>query len=598
MLIDILAYNTYLSSYNANMLSNEVFLDSATLRENVVSLAKNVGYLPKSVISSKATISFFIDLTDSTNNPISATLRKGLVCTSGAVYDNISYTFCIAEDVTVPVSNGIASFTNIKISEGNFVTEFFTVDTLNKSQKFILNNPKIDTNSIRVKVSDSETSSVSRQYKFVDNITNVKNTDDIFFLSEIEDQRYELLFGDGTFGNKLKDNNFITVSYIMANGELANGVSEFTFVGKFVDNNGSTLIIESPLVTTELASTGGSDIESVASIKKYAPRVYSTQNRAVTSSDYEALMPSIYTETESVTVFGGEELDPPQYGKVFISIKPVNGSYVPNNVKDNLKIKLRKYSVAGIVPEFLDLKYLYVEYDSKVYYNSNLTKNPDDLKTNVTSNIVKYSKSSELNKYGARFKYSKFLKIIDDGNNAITSNITRISIRRDLKIELNTLAQYEICFGNEFYVNGNCSGYNIKSSGLNVSGLIGTVYFSDIPNSDRTTGKLVLFQVNTSSQPVIVRENVGVVDYVKGEIRINPITIINTSKKNSGDFIIQFSTTPRSNDVIGKQDLYLKLDTNNSMVNMLSDTISSGEDLSGSQYIISSSYADDSLTRN
>ena len=407
-----------------------------------------------------------------------------------------------------------------------------------------------------------------------------------------------MLFGDGTFGNKLKDNNFITVSYIIANGELANGVSEFTFVGKFVDNNGSTLIIESPLVTTELASTGGSDIESVASIKKYAPRVYSTQNRAVTSSDYEALMPSIYTETESVTVFGGEELDPPQYGKVFISIKPVNGSYVPNNVKDNLKIKLRKYSVAGIVPEFLDLKYLYVEYDSKVYYNSNLTKNPDDLKTNVTSNIVKYSKSSELNKYGARFKYSKFLKIIDDGNNAITSNITRISIRRDLKIELNTLAQYEICFGNEFYVNGNCSGYNIKSSGLNVSGLIGTVYFSDIPNSDRTTGKLVLFQVNTSSQPVIVRENVGVVDYVKGEIRINPITIINTSKKNSGDFIIQFSTTPRSNDVIGKQDLYLKLDTNNSMVNMLSDTISSGEDLSGSQYIISSSYADDSLTRN
>ena len=598
MLIDILAYNTYLSSYNANMLSNEVFLDSATLRENVVSLAKNVGYLPKSVISSKATISFFIDLADSTNNPISVTLRKGLVCTSAAVYDNNSYTFCIAEDVTVPVSNKIALFNNIQISEGNFVTEFFTVDTLNKSQKFILNNPNIDTNSIRVKVSDSETSSVSRQYKFIDNITNVKNTDDIFFLSEIEDQRYELLFGDGTFGSKLKDNNFITVSYIVANGENANGVSEFTFVGKFVDNNGSTLIIESPLVTTELASTGGSDIESVASIKKYAPRVYSTQNRAVTSSDYEALMPSIYTETESVTVFGGEELDPPQYGKVFISIKPVNGSYVPNNVKDNLKVKLRKYSVAGIVPEFLDLKYLYVEYDSKVYYNSNLTRTPDDLKTNVTSNIVKYSKSSELNKYGARFKYSKFLKIIDDGNNAITSNITRISIRRDLKIELNTLAQYEICFGNEFYVNGNCSGYNIKSSGFNVSGLIGTVYFSDIPNSDRRMGKLVLFQVNTSSQPVIVRENVGVVDYVKGEIRINPIIIINTSKKNSGDFIIQFSTTPRSNDVIGKQDLYLKLDTNNSRVNMLSDTISSGEDLSGSQYIISSSYADDSLTRN
>jgi hypothetical protein len=598
MLIDVLAYNTYLSSYNANMLSNEVFLDSATLRENVVSLAKNVGYLPKSVTSSKATVSFFIDLRDSTNNAISITLRKGLVCTSAAVYDNTSYIFSIPEDITVPVSNGIASFTNIQISEGNFVTEFFTVDTLNKSQKFILNNPKIDTNSIRVKVSDSETSSVSKQYKFVDNITDVKNTDDIFFLSEIADQRYELLFGDGTFGSKLKDNNFITVSYIVANGELANGVSEFVFVGKFVDNNGSTIIIESPLVTTELASIGGSDIESVASIKKYAPRVYSTQNRAVTSSDYEALMPSIYTETESVSVFGGEELDPPQYGKVFISIKPVNGSYVPNNVKDNLKVKLRKYSVAGIVPEFLDLKYLYIEYDSRVYYNSNLAKNSDDLKTTVTNNIIKYANSSELNKYGARFKYSKFLKIIDDGNSAITSNITRISIRRDLKIELKTLAQYEICFGNEFYVNGDCSGYNIKSSGFTVNGILGTVYFSDIPNSDKKMGKIVLFQVNTSSQPVIIRQNAGIIDYVKGEIKINPINIINTSKKNSGDFIIQFSTTPKSNDIIGKQDLYLKLDTNNSMVNILTDTISSGEDLSGSQYIISSSYADDSLTRN
>lgn len=599
ILIDILAYNTYLSSYNANMLSNEVFLDSATLRENIVSLAKNVGYVPKSKICSKATVSFYVDLTTFSTNSITLTLKKGLICSSSINFGTESFVFSIPEDITVPISQGIAYFENIQIYEGNFITDYFTVDGLNKSQKFILNNSNIDTTTIRVNVRDSETSSVSKNYKFVDNLTEIKNTDNVFFINEIEDERYELIFGDGIFGSKLLNDNYITSSYIRTNGVLANGVSGFIFIGKFVDNNGVLISPSSPYITTNIPSTGGSDIESISSIKKYAPRVYASQNRAVTASDYEVLMPSIYSETESVSVFGGEDLNPPQYGKVFISIKPVNGSYVPNNVKDNLKISLKKYSVAGIIPEFLDLKYLYIEYYSNVYYNRNLTKNPDDLKTTVTNNIIKYAKSSELNKYGARFKYSKFLKLIDDSDNSITSNITRISLRRDLKVELNSYVQYEICFGNEFYLRDLCNGYNIKSSGFNVSGISGTVYFGDMPNSDGKTGKIFLFKLNSSTEPSIIRQNIGSIDYIKGEIKINLISITQTLKKNSGDFIIQFSVTPRSNDIIGKQDLYLQLDSStNSSVNMISDTISSGVDPSGSQYIITSSYSDENLTLN
>jgi hypothetical protein len=597
ILIDILAYNTYISSYNANMLSNEVFLDSATLRENVVSLAKNVGYLPKSVIASKAKVSFFIDLSTFTTNPITITLKKGLVCTSSSNFSDQSFVFSIPEDITVPVTNGFADFENIQIYEGNYFTDYFTTSAANKSQRYILNNPNIDASTIRVIVRDTETSSVSRNYKFVDNLTNVKNTDDVFFLNEIEDQRYELFFGDGTFGSKLINNNYIISSYITSKGVSGNGINDFVFVGRFADNNGTPVNVSSPFITVIEPSNGGSDIESVSSIKKYAPRVYASQNRAVTASDYESLMPSIYMETESVSVFGGEELNPPQYGKVFISIKPVNGPYVPNSVKDNLKVKLRKYAVAGIVPEFVDLKYLYIEYDTNAYYNINLTGNPDDLKSTTTNNIVRYSKSSELNKYGARFKYSKFLKIIDDSDISITSNITRISIRRDLKVIQNSYGQYEVCFGNEFYVKDNCYGYNIKTSGFNVAGISGTLYFGDMPSGDNVTGSIFLFKLNATNQPVIVRQNVGTIDYIKGEIKINSINIINTNKKNSGDYIIQFSSTPKSNDIIGKQDLYLQLDTTNSSVNMLSDTISSGADLSGSQYIVSSSYSDTNLVR-
>lgn len=595
ILIDILAYNTYISSYNANMLSNEVFLDGATLRENVVSLARNVGYLPKSITASRAKVSFFIDVTDLSTNPVSLTLKQGIVCTTSINFGDQSFVFSIPSDITVPVADGRAFFENIEIYEGTYLVDYFTVDSFNKNQKFILDNANIDTSLLRVVVRENQNSSISRTYKFLDNITNVKPTDNVFFLNEINDQRYEIIFGDGSFGSKLENGNYIIASYITTSGESGNGISDFTFAGRIIDNNGTPLKVLTPFITTVEASSGGSQIESVESVKKYAPRVYASQNRAVTANDYESIIPLIYPETESVSVFGGEELDPPKYGKVFITVKPKNGSFVPNNIKDNLKLKLRKYAVAGIVPEFVDLKYLYIEYDSKVYYNTNLTSSPEDVRNSVLRNITRYSQSNELNRYGSRFKYSKFLKLIDDSSNAITSNITRISIRRNLKIELGRFGEYEICFGNEFHIQD--INYNLKTSGFTVSGVTGTVYFSDSVNPDGKTGNIFLFKLDTESRPVVIRKSVGTIDYQKGEIRINSINIIATSKKSFGDNIIEFSILPKSNDIIGKQDLYIQLDVNKSSVDMISDVISSGIDISGSQYIVSSSYFNGELVR-
>lgn len=597
VIIDTLAYNTYISSYNANMVSNEVFIDGATLRENVVSLARNIGYVPRSRTAARANISFFVDTTGLTTNPITLTLKKGVVSTSTGSFGGDSYRFIIANDVTVPVVNGIAFFENLDVYEGTFLTANFTVDANDPNQKFILDNANIDTSLINVSVRNTEASTTSRKFILSNSLFDVTAQSKVFFIQEIEDQRYELIFGDGIFGQKLENSNYIDISYITTSGLSGNGISNFVFNGRIIDNESRVVTSGISLITTNIVSQSGKEIESVDSIKKYAPQIYSAQNRAVTASDYEAIIPKIYPETESISVFGGEDLSPPKYGKVFISIKPFNGPYVPEPVKENIQNKLRKYSVAGIVPEFLDLKYIYIEVDSTIYYNTNAAPSADYVKSIVSSNISAYADSTELNRFGARFKYSKFLKIIDDSNVSITSNITKIVMRRDLRPAINQFADYEICYGNAFYV-GKCDGYNIKSSGFKVSGISETVYLSDIPNSDNRTGTIFFFNLKSSTQPVIVKKNVGVIDYEKGEIRLNPVNIISSEKFVDGNAVIQISANPKSNDVIGLQDLYLQLDINSSNITMLSDVISSGADISGSSYLVTSSYTNGDIVRS
>ena len=597
-IIDVLAYNTYISSYNANMISNEVFIDSATLRENVVALARNIGYTPRSRTAAKAIISFFVNTTGFTTKPVTLTLKKGIVTTSSSVFGSESYSFCIPSDITVPVVDGIATFSNVTIYEGSYLTSNFTVssETPAPPSRYTLENPNIDTSTLEVTVRDTESSTSSKKYVFSDTLIEVTSSSRVYFVQEVEDQRYELIFGDGVFGEKLKSLNYIEVSYITSNGEAANGVSSFSFNGRIVDNNNNLVSTGISLLSTVNESIGGKEIESVDSVKRFAPKIYSTYNRAVTAGDYEALIPKIYPETESVSVFGGEELSPPQYGKVFITIKPFYGPYVPDSIKNNLNTLLRKYSVAGIVTEIQDLKYLFIEVDVNAYYNPSLASDANAVKTVVMDNINKYSDSTEMNKYGAKFKYSKFQGIIDNSNQSITSNITKIEIRRDMQPRLGQRVEYELCFGNPFYIKNN-NGYNVKSSGFNVFGVADTLYMSDKPNANRRTGKLFLFKLQSKSGPVVVSNNVGTIDYEKGEIMLDAVNITGTSKKVQDVSIIEVSACPESNDVIGLQDLYLQLDNSNSTVDMVSDVISSGANTAGNLYTATSSYTSGDIAR-
>mgnify|MGYP001195337370 CR=1 FL=1 len=597
-IIDVLAYNTYINSYNANMISNEVFIDSATLRENVVALARNIGYTPRSRTASKAIISFFVDTTNFGTKPVTLTLKKGVVTTSSAVLGSTSYAFCIPNDITVPVVDGIATFNNVTIYEGTFLTSNFTVSSLTPAPpaRYILENANIDTSSLEVIVRDTQSSTSAKKFIFSDTLIEVTSSSRVYFLQEVEDQRYEVIFGDGVFGEALKSQNYIEVSYITSNGEAANGISSFTYNGRIVDNNNNLVSKGISIISTVNESVGGKEIESVDSIKRYAPKIYSTFNRAVTAADYEALIPKIYPETQSISAFGGEELNPPQYGKVFLTIKPFYGPYVPESIKNNLNTMLRKYSVAGIVTEIQDLKYLYIEAHINAYFNPNLTPSADSVKTVVLNNVNSYADSAEMNKYGARFKYSKFQAVVDNSNAAVTSNITKIEIRRDLMPSLNQNVEYELCFGNAFYVKSS-QGYNIRSSGFNVYGINDTVYLSDIPNEDQSTGNLFLFSLESRNNPTIVADNIGTIDYQRAEILIKPINITGTSKKVQNISIIEISACPKSNDIIGLQDLYLQLDVSNTTVDMIPDNVSSGDNTSGNLYTATSSYISGDVAR-
>lgn len=586
VLIDTLAYNTYITAFNSNMIVNESFLDSATLRENVVSLARNIGYVPRSRSASKATVT--IEIQTDVDTP-TLTLVEGLVCV-GSV-SNTNYIFSIPESITTTVRSGRATFSNIDIYQGTFLKNVFTVNG-SLDQRFILNNSFIDTSTIIAKVKASGETGEGRQYSLVDNILNVVSTSEIYLIQEVQDEKYELLFGDGYFGKKLENNSVITVSYIVTDGIDGNGASSFAFSGRVIDSLNNVVAPTNVSLTTNTASSNGGDIESVDSIKYFAPRLYSAQYRAVTARDYEAIIQSIYPNTESVSVVGGEELDPPQFGNVIISIKPKNGDYVSDFDKHNILTKLKNYSLSGINQQIVDLKVLYVEVDSAIYYNNSQVTNVNDLKTSVISTLNTFS-TSNINKFGGRFKYSKLCQTIDNVDSAITSNITRVRIRRNLKALINQSAQYELCFGNEFHKNP--EGFNIKSTGFTLASRSGTFYFTDVPDATGSKGVISVVKEDLITGNNIVEvKSAGTVDYEKGEIIINTLNITSTTAANN---VIEIQAYPESNDVIGLKDLYLSFSVADSTINMVKDTISSGEQISGVGYKVTSSYLNGELKR-
>lgn len=593
VLIDTLAYNTYITAFNSNMVVNESFLDSATLRENVVSLAGNIGYVPRSRVASTAQISF--NVTTSTDTT-TLTLKAGIVCVGST--NDTTYTFAIPEDVTANVVDGIASFNNLNVYQGIFLTKQFQYDG-SLDQRFVLNNSFIDTSTLKVYIKKTEQSGVGIEYFLSENIFNVDKNSRIFFINEVQDEKYELRFGDGLIGKKLgdevgSDGTIITANYIITDGRDGNGASSFSFSGTLENATGGIIDPGTITVTTNQSSINGGDIEPIDSIKYYAPRLYSSQYRAVTSRDYEAIIKRIYPDTESVSVVGGEEMDPPEFGTVQISIKPKNGSFVSDFNKTQILSKLKQFTVSGINQVITDLKILYVELNSSVYYNYSQVSSSDTLKTSVTNSLQKYSESLDLNKFGGRLRYSKVQQVIDNTDTAITSNITKIIIRRDLKPVLNKFAQYELCYGNRFNVKS--GGFNIKSTGFKISGETDTVYLTDIPNTDLKTGTLSIVK-QVSDETRIVVKSAGTVDYLKGEIILGTVNITSTSLSNG---LIEIQAFPESNDVVGLRDLYISLNIPKSTINIVRDVIASGDEISGTRFVAdfyTSSYSNGNLVR-
>ncbi len=601
VLIDTLAYNTYITAINSNMVINESFLDSATVRENVVSLARNIGYVPRSRTAAKATVNFPVSVDISTvpsNQPIY--LKAGLVCTGNQA--NSTYSFSIPDDIEANMVDHAANFgtaTNpITVYQGTYLSKEFIVDG-SLDQRFILDNSFIDTSTIVVYINTPISTGIYRTgkgvlYKKVDNILNIDSTSEIYLIQEVQDERYELLFGDGIFGKKLENEAKITVQYIVTDGKEGDGPSNFTFSGSIENADGISMeLTTTPSVNTVSRASNGGNIESLDSIKYYAPRLYSARYRAVTARDYETIIQQIYPNTESVSVVGGEEMDPPEFGSVFLTIKPKNGDYVSDFDKNQILSDLKQYSLTGINQKILDLKVLHIEAESYIYYNTAKVESIDGLKTECVQGLTSYANSIDLNKFGGRFKYSKVLTVIDEISDAITSNITRIRIRRNLNALVNQFAQYELCFGNEFNVKP--GGYNIKSTGFKILGVDSTVYLTDIPDSNQKTGTVEIVREDiTDGSKIVIVENAGTVDYVKGEINLTTINITSTDKENN---IIDVQAFPESNDVIGLQDLYLKFSIADSSINMVKDTITSGEQISGLGYNVTSSYNNGELTR-
>ena len=608
VIIDTLAYNTYINAFNANLLANESFLDSATIRENVVSLARNIGYVPRSKTAATATVRIGDINVGTTNDSTTKflTLRAGLVCVGAS--ENTTYRFSLPDNITSTRVRDIGgtSFAQfdepITIHEGTYLTRTYRVST-SVDQRFIIDSPGIDSSTLRVFVSGPNDTSIGRQYKMIDNILNIDKDSEIFLAQEVQDEKYEIMFGDGLFGRKLENNSIITARYIVSDGEAGNGASNFSFQGTLTKSDGTIFTpTDSVAVTTVQNASNGAEVEDVSSIKYFAPRLYSAQYRAVTPRDYEAIIGTIFPQTESVAVVGGEELDPPQFGKVQISIKPKNGTFVSDFDKSQIKNRLKNYSIAGINSEIVDLKILYVEIDSNVYYNSAQVSSSDNLRTSIIAGLNDYANNVEINKFGGRFKYSKVNTLIDRIDNGITSNITKVIIRRDLKALLNQFAQYELCFGNRFNINP--AGYNIKSTGFTIQGFTDTAYITDVPNKNISgnldgshMGTLSVVTKNNRNEQRVVVKDAGVVDYKKGEVILNTINITSTVNENN---IIEVQAFPESNDVVGLKDLYLSFDVSKSTINTIKDVIASGEDVSGVVFqrdYYTSSYSNGDLER-
>ena len=551
-LVDTLAYNTYYTAFNTNMVVNELFIDSATLRDNVVALAKQLGYRPKSATSPTAYISFTVTYTNpTTDKELNLKQGTGFIST----YDNVIYNYVVTSDVKAQVINDVATFINVPVREGTLLTNEFIVNNASKSQRFILDNPNIDTNTVSVTVYPTG-GSFNEPYLLADNILGVDGDSKVFFIDEIEDGRYEILMGDGVLGKKLENNARIDVSYLTTSGPASNGVRAFVFSGVIENENGVSPNSFATSIVSSVASAGGEEVETTAKIKYTAPKAYGTQDRAVTAQDYEAIVRKVYPATSDIIIFGGEDQDPPEYGKVFIVLKPTDASYLTSLTKSQIIADLKKYVVASVEPRIVDPSILYVEMTSKIYYDGGVTdQTPANIRDSVITAIQGYINESDTEKFNGKFRYSKFVGVIDDADVSINSNLTSLMMRKDFYPSLNSTFYYEVCFQNAF--DEDCDDPVLSSTGFRV-----TEYPNfDVYVEDRDK-KIVLYRLDSvTGEKVVLDSDIGDIDYVKGELKMYALTII---KGSFFDNRISLRVRPLSNDIKAMREVYLDVDVPNS----------------------------------
>ncbi len=553
-LLDVLAYNTYYTAFNANMVVNEMFLDSASLRDNVVALAKQLGYTPKSITSPKVDLGFKVKFTS--NAPASVELKRGTGFVTN--YDGTLYRYVTLNTSKVPVVNGVAQFTNTSLYEGSYVVTSSTYDATLKDQKFKIQNSAADLSTLIVRVYESANSSVYEEYTRSDNLLSVGSDDRIYFVSEVDDEQYEIFFGDGVLGKKLSDGDVVEISYILTKGPASNGAKSFTFSGTLLDENDSTIILPYTVsdIIVESASQGGSDIESIDTIKYNAPKFYGAQNRAVTSNDYSAIVRNLYPAISDIIVFGGEDQVPPEYGKVFLSVKPSEANTLSSATKKDLSDKLRQYTVASVKPVFVDPSLLYVEINSKIYYDGAKTVLlPAEVAAKVSTGVREYLNTSNTEKFNGKFRYSKFIGVIDNTDRAINSNSTDIVLRKDFYAQVNASAYYEICYQNEFLKD--CDGPVLTSTGMTVFEHPNhTSYLED------RDGKIVLYRLDSlTGEKILLNDSIGDIDYEKGEVKLYNFTIL---KGTFSDNRIELRVKPANRDIEAKREVYLDVDISKS----------------------------------
>jgi len=570
VILNLLAYQSQLNAYSTNMIANESFLSSATIRDNVVSNAKSIGYIPTSSKSSQTAVTFTFQLTPSdfpSGYPAFLEIRPGMVFSTNT--GNSNYIFNLIDTETAPVSNtGLCTFQGISVYEGTYLDAEFTVDEANYNQKFVLENRNIDTSLIRVEVQENPNQEARTFYQQANNLVETTAESPVYWVEEVNQERYELTFGDGYFGKKLQNGAKIFVTYLISNGSGANGIiagSFFSYTGSTFTSDGAALN-QSATVLAAPDTFGGAEIESIEEIKFRAPKYYSAQNRAVVSQDYKTLVQEVYPAASDVYVYGGEELSIPEYGRVFIAIKPNTGNSLSNFVKTSIIQSLNDFRVGSLEIIITDPDLLFIELETIVFYNDRKTiRDAAGIISEVQKTLNSTSVSGSIDKFGGAARFSRIVSAIDAADPSITRNTTSMKMRKDVEAVINTPASYEICFEQALETARSVSV--VESSKFTIADSTNSVYFRDDGN-----GKLILYYINAEGEEIVQDSSFGTVDYVTGDLQIGyttPVTITSTVEPNS---IIKVRALPLSQDIVAKKSVYLDLDVENSSISAVVDT--------------------------